>query len=226
MACSFTALILAHARPQLIEAIAAQVREIGGEPKFTLDRPTDAVYNAVTRTGAQFDWSTLPVLSHRENFMFIRNQQLLRVETPYASIWDDDHLLADPAEARAALAEEPDLLYATKKYLWDSCDRHNAALPVHRSVFFFRVLAGDRFPLDRTINAPTRVHDEARRVADLRGPLLDCGYLTAAERARVLKAYKRAGKLDALTLGLTRPSDLQPVPAGPVLERMKELLCP
>lgn len=224
-------MVLGHRRPWLFSAIVEQARRIdpGAVVQIMLDRPTNDVLKAATRSGALVTTIPWAVLDYRENFMETRRRQLdaMRLFNPkYVSIWDDDQLLEKPAEVRGALTSlcDFDLVYATKTYLWDSLETENTRLPVHRSVHFFRLLEGDQFPMDRTINAPVQVHDGARRVYDLQHPLLDIGYLTEAERLRVWKVYKRAGKIDALTKKLLEKPILAPVKTSPVLEQMKEFL--
>jgi hypothetical protein len=123
----------------------------------------------------------------------------------YAVLWDDDQVLEDPGAAATILADEPDLVYATKEFFWDRTDQVARHLPVHRSVFFFKCLPGDEFPQNRIIHAPARIHDTAKVVVDFPGKLLDYGYLTEADRNRCWREYKGAGKLDPATLALIRP---------------------
>lgn len=149
-----------------------------------------------------------------ERFMELRQIQLdmIRGRHPaYGVIWDDDHVLADVDEAKAVLADQPDLVYASKLFLWDSQETYNDAMPQHRSVFFFRMLEGDQFPLDRTIHAPARIHDTASKVVDLQAPLLDHGYRHQKDREKIFKEYVRVGKIDAATVPLVEPPTLKKV---------------
>ncbi len=222
-------MVLAHARPQLLRAIVRQAREIDPSAvvQITSDRPTDAVVEELATLEAEHFRAAVPALDRRENFLTLRNQQLNQMRgrrVKYGVLWDDDHLLQDTGEARRLLVSDPDLVYATKAYLWNSLTTENVALPVHRSAFFFRMLPGDQFPLTRMINAPEQIHDNAKVVTDLTGRLFDVGYLTEAERRRVWEAYKRAGKLDRLTMGLVSPGILRAVPAHPILDHLRQLL--
>lgn len=222
-------MVLAHRRPWLLGAIQAQAKQIDPHAvvQFTYDRPTEEVTWALA-TAEHRQAAPRAVLDHRENFMEVRRWQLdqMRPFNPvYGVLWDDDHLLEDPAEARRVLEEgRADLVYATKAYLWDKLELENKALPTHRSPFFFRLLPGDQFPLDRTINAPAWVHDTKPMVTDLHGRLLDIGYLTQEERERVWRAYKKAGKIDQLTTKLLAPPLLKKVPLCPTLEIIDECL--
>jgi len=67
---------------------------------------------------------------------------------------------------------------------------------------FFRNLPCQRWT--RMVHAPHPIHDTGRP-GQLQGGLLDIGYLRPPERARVWEVYKRAGKIDPLTLGMIDP---------------------
>lgn len=222
--CNLGLMVLAHRRPWLLPLIARQVQEFWPDKsviQVTLDRPTSAVLQAVERMGrlhpqVHITATDIPALAHRENFMRLRNFQLdqLRPFNPrYACIWDDDHILECPQEAKWRMIEQkaPDLVYIRKRFLWDTIDQQNTAIPEHRSVMFFRVRPDDRFPEDRMIHAPAGVHDDpASRYTTMKSTLLDVGYLTPGERERVFAAYKAAGKIDAATLALVSPPQLKP----------------
>lgn len=143
--------------------------------------------------------------------MEMRNHQLglVQLENPkFACICDDDHILEDPDEARRKLERRDyDLVYATKIMFWDDLTKVSSAFPKHRSVLFFRSLPGDHFDPDRIVHAPQMIHTSARTV-DLKGGLLDVGYLYSEDRERVWARYKRTGKIDAATLPLIRQPQL------------------
>lgn len=143
-------------------------------------------------------------LDDKERFMELRQWQLSFAPPGWAVLWDDDQVLANPSEFAQHFHSDVDLLYATKVFFWDSDDQVATHLPPHRSVFFFRRRDGDQFPLGRTIHAPVDVHDNPRGVADLRGALLDYGYMRRDDRLRCWNEYKRVGKIDAATLALVR----------------------
>ncbi len=112
-------------------------------------------------------------------------------------------------------ADQSDLIYARKLYLWDRPDQYSTHLPEHNSVFVFRHMKGDRFPFDnhRIIQAPVGVHDNpTSRRFDLKTYLLDVGYMFEKERKRIFRAYGRAGKLDNLVMGLLNEPRLHPMP--------------
>ena len=212
---------LLHARHAYIRAIAASIRQmcLPVEWQIVLNRPTSKVVAELNAALARLHPSVRPTLLDApfspldkvERFMELRQWQLERLSPcDYAALWDDDHVLGDPKAVRATLLENPDLVYATKTFFWDNDASVNTRLPPHRSAFFFRYLAGDAFPLDRTIHAPARVHDTAKIVVDLPGGLLDYGYMTLEDRERCWRDYKRVGKIDAATLPLIQP----PVLAG------------
>lgn len=203
-------MVLCHARPYILRDIVDQAWTLADEVRveFMLDRINGAVSDAVFTSGCDrvLD-APVPALDHKENFMEVRRAQWHSMRTwepDYAVLWDDDHLLEGPREARRVLEGRPDLVYATKAHLWDSVKQENIRFPTHRSPFFFRCLPDDDYPLDRMIHAPAGIHDHATKVVDLKGRLLDIGYIERGERARVWAAYKRAGKIDAATLPLIK----------------------
>jgi hypothetical protein len=118
-----------------------------------------------------------------------------------------------PQEGRFWMARRFDLIYARKRFLWNSIDKFNAKMPEHRSVFFFKCLDEDDFPsveTGRIIHAPVRVHDSPdSRSVTLESNLLDIGYLWPEERERVFRAYAEAGKIDSATTPLVQEPDLR-----------------
>jgi len=146
-----------------------------------------------------------------ERFMEMRRWQYdLLPPCDYGVIWDDDHYLEDPNEARLLLEKrEYELIYATKAFFWGDTKHIATHIPTHRSVFFFRCLPGDQYPLDRTIHAPARIHDTATKVIDLQSKLLDFGYLSRAERDRCWADYKGVGKIDSATTALIEDPTLE-----------------
>lgn len=216
-------LLLAHQRPWLLPLIARQVAENWGERSVicvTLDRATSPVLRAVARMTEMHPRvrifnSPIAALDRGENFMRLRNlqlEQLQDVRPNYACLWDDDHILECPREAKWRFGRyKSDLIYARKRFFWDGLDHVNTALPDHNSVLFFRYSPDDRFPEDRMIHAPAGVHDKPdAKVTQMRSTLLDIGYLTRNERERVFNAYKQAGKVDAATMALVSPPVLTP----------------
>lgn len=146
-----------------------------------------------------------------ERFMELRQWQLSFAPPGWAILWDDDQCLANPGELAGHLdpSKNTDLVYATKVFFWDSDEQVATHLPTHRSVFLFRRREGDVFDLGRTLHAPVGVHDAPREVADLKGALLDYGYMRQEDRARCWSEYKKVGKLDAATFPLIQEPTLQ-----------------
>jgi hypothetical protein len=216
------AMVLCHHRPWLLPLIQKQIFSTWPDARihYALNRPNAAVVAAVNKLAADTRVRAFDVdqgLRTEGDWMVLRSLQLveMQLENPrFICIWDDDHILEDPDEAARKLSRRDyDLVYATKAFFWDSLDNISTAFPAHRSVFFFRNLPGDEFPLDRMIHAPTCVH-ESKRVVDLKGKLLDVGYLLRENRQYVWEQYKRTGKIDAATLPLVREPTLTPWPAG------------
>lgn len=218
-------MLLCHERHQYLRAIyqCLQRMRTTTHLQITANRPNSRVVSVIQDIAADADYDPLidvkilrapfDPLEKGERFMELRQWQLEHLpDTEYGVIWDDDHFLADPAEAHQLLhrpRKSVDLVYATKLFFWDSLDTITTHLPRHRSVFFFRRLPGDKFPTDRTIHAPAQIHDTAITVRDLKTPLLDYGYLSKADRERCWNDYKRAGKIDAATLALLKEPKLQ-----------------
>jgi hypothetical protein len=215
-------MVLVHQRPQLLRLIVEQAVETWPDAviDFGQDRPsTDVaaqVYllqrdypNNVTHWNCPF-----PAIAHREQFLELRQLQLERLhdaKVKYLAMWDDDHILADPEEAKRCLADNPTLVYCHKLYMWDSPSFINLGLPGHNSVLFSRRLEGDRFGTNM-VNAPAEVMRKGEgNFVQMKTWLMDIGYMTASERKRVWEVYKRAGKIDDLTLGLMRAPKLHPV---------------
>lgn len=176
--------------------------EVLGEVGYVVDQPRERV--TVDVLDAPFS-----PLERKERFMELRQWQLERVPlSTWGVLWDDDHVLGDVAESALKLHERWDLIYATKLFFWNDDEHFTTHVPVHRSVFYFRMLAGDRYPLDRTIHAPAIVHDSGQKTTDLQAPLLDYGYMDARDRERCWADYKRVGKIDPATLAIVQEPKL------------------
>lgn len=214
-------MVLCHQRPWLLPLIARQCQTMWPESvlQFTLNRPSAAVLEAVQQAkvfhpGAEvFEAPFDPVDDKGEHWMELRNWQLERMEArgpEFVMMWDDDHLFERPLEADTYMKAGYDLIYTKKLYFWQQANLVNVALFPHNSVTFFRLLKGDRFPLDRIIHAPAGIHDNPlAKSAQMASRLLDIGYLFPEDRERVFKMYARAGKLDAA---------VKPLMEEPVLE--------
>lgn len=216
---------LVHSRAHLLEAIFRQMPKLGRVHwQIVLSKPTadvlyevDRIYTLLLYRAAGLEIEILEApfspLEERERFMELRKWQAehLPPDCDYACIWDDDHILEDPAELKALMNGEGfDLAYATKLFFWDSPKTYTTHIPVHRSVFVYRVLPGDAFPVDRTIHAPEQIHDRAAHVIDLKGRLLDYGYMRSLDRERCWRDYKRVGKIDPATVAIVQPPSLHP----------------
>jgi hypothetical protein len=208
-----------HERDRFIQPIFRQLKELQIPVRWQLclNKPNSAVLAEVAALVPTelvsidvFDAPFSP-LERKERFMELRQWQLEQAPpTTYGVLWDDDHVLADVKEAREKLLRDYDLIYATKLFFWGDDEHFTTHIPTHRSVFFFRRLDGDRYPLDRTIHAPARIHDTGKRVVDLAAPLLDYGYLCERDRERCWADYKRCGKIDASTLAIVQEPELLP----------------
>lgn len=218
---SLGVLVLAHKRPQLLGLICRQIFETWPDARvdFTLDRPTPEVAAEARRLACHFDGvrifdAAFAAIDGKENFIALRDWQLQKLHQTgckYIAMWDDDHVLADPLEAKKAMDEGADLVYATKAYFWDGLDAINVGLPRHTSILFSRRIDGDHWM--KMVGAP-QLASELPISRELVGPLLDVGYMAESERQRVWKVYKRAGKIDQLTTGLILPPTLQRVREG------------
>lgn len=228
---------LVHQRPQLLRLIVEQIAATwpDGVVDFGMDRPSAEVRTACELLQKDYPnivrlWETpIPAISHKENFLELRQLQLERLQrtgVDYLAMWDDDHILADPGVAAAALEKLPPLVYCHKLYLWDRPETINIGLPGHNSVLFSRRLPGDRFG-PNMVNAPAEILRRGEGdFAQLQTWLIDIGYMTSTERTRVWNVYKRAGKIDSLTLGLLKPPTLHRVDkdldSSPWYHKLKE----
>jgi hypothetical protein len=208
---------LVHRRHQLLPLIVEQA--VATWPSalvdFGMDRPSPEVSQTVGDLVTKYPdnvraWMVpVPAISHRENFMVLRQLQLERMHqfrAEFVALLDDDHIFSHPEEAAQLMNDGCDLIYTHKVYLWGSCATMNLALPGHCSVTISRRLESDAFG-GSMVNAPDRILRDGL-VGQMRTYLLDVGYLTEAERKRVWEVYKRAGKIDPLTLGLNAPPRL------------------
>lgn len=213
-------MLLAHRRPWFLPLIVEQaLSEFKSVVDITVDAPSADVVEVVDKLSRNarvrvFE-SPVRCLAGKENFMQVRQFQLEKIQElkpRYGVIWDDDFIMEQPQEGRYQMAHNYDLIYATKRYVWDSLEYYNERMFTHRSVFFFKMLEGDVFPLDRMIHAPVMVHDsEDSRSIDLQSFLLDYGYLWESERERVFRTYAQAGKIDDSTKPLVMPPQLKKI---------------
>lgn len=220
---SVVAMVLTHRRPWLLGLLTEQLVKTWPEARvqFTADRPSAAVVAAMEAARAAYPNSVdifqapFPAVGAKENFDALRAwqyEQALEHSPKYGAIFDDDHILDEPERAREDLERTgADIASVTKIQFWDSLRTINALLPLHHSPLFFRLRAGDQFPVgvNRMIHAPVNIHDDPKAVRiDLSTPLLDIGYLWKSERDRVFAMYARVGKIDPHTRPLVEPPRL------------------
>ncbi len=230
-------MVLCHHRPWLLGLIVEQIYATWPDAvvHFMADRPNAAVIAELAKLeshpAVKVFTSDMPAVGGVENFMLVRQCQLrfMQQENPrFICIWDDDHILENPKEAADKVRHRHyDLIYTKKTIFWDDLEHTNCDLPVHNSVFFFRHLLNDRFPLNRMIHAPWQIHDKLdAKVAQMKSTLLDIGYLYPEQREEVFKRYARAGKLDAATLPLTssKPNLAPYDKKGPWLDKLRKIL--
>jgi hypothetical protein len=114
--------------------------------------------------------------------------------------------------------KDTDVWNAHSVFVWDKSDQINVNRK-HCSPILFRFRDRDQFPLDRDIQAPLPLFDEAhikRRIGLLTTPLLDYGTFEAAERERVFNAFVKAYKRDLYVYSII---------AEPELKSLDEYFC-
>lgn len=219
------AMVLCHRRPWLLPLIARQCRTIWPDSivQFTLDRPSAEVIEAAQEArrwheNLEIFEAPFPPIGEKENWMALRNWQLEQMEPrgpEFCMIWDDDHIFERPMDADVYMKAGYDLVYTRKLFFWNQTNMVNIGLFEHNSVSFFRLIKGDRFPLDRIIHAPAGIHDNPlAKKAQMNSRLLDVGYLYPEDRERVFNMYAKAGKLDAATMPLMEEPILEQYKAG------------
>lgn len=213
-------MLLVHSRAHVLAHIVNQMPKIGHvHLQIVLSTPSSDVLYEVDRLFHMKHNRRLKIeileapfnpLDQYERFMELRRWQAARLpkNCKYAIIWDDDHILEDPAELRDEIRAGFDLAYAEKVFFWNSTKTYTTHIPRHNSVFAYRCLHGDLFPLDRTIHAPSQIHDTAQKIVQLKGRLLDYGYLRALDRDRCWRDYKKVGKIDAATTAIIQQPQL------------------
>jgi len=213
-------MMLVHQRAHVLAKIVAQLPKIAKvHLQIVLSKPSsdvlfevDRLYHMNHPKRLQIEILEAPFnpLEQYERFMELRRWQAERLprDCKYACIWDDDHILEDAREFKDALGFGFDLCYAEKLFFWNSTKTYTTHIPRHNSVFAYRCLPGDTFPLDRTIHAPVKIHDTAEKIVQLKGRLLDYGYLRALDRDRCWRDYKKVGKIDAATTAIIQQPKL------------------
>lgn len=235
-------LLRVHRRHEYLGKIFDQIRKLNRSRKITvtvgMDRPAPKVIAAVHKemelclrsrknrivnchpmppvvsaTGAR--WME-PLLALHENHR--RDCAASGWGPPDAGmLLDDDALFTDAglAEIRGHLLELTyDRLDVRHLFLWDHPDQHNANVPEHWSCAVWRQYPGDHFPTTFVTKSPERVA-RSRSVLRLEHAALEYGWLTQDARDAAFTAAKAAGRLDAHTLSLVRPPNLQRLHASP-----------
>jgi hypothetical protein len=163
-----------------------------------------------------------PILSPKAGEQFREAKrlqfQIIQAAAPDWVLLADDDRWFEPLGAHEELPRvladgDKDIWYATSWFVWDQTDRFNAARH-HHSPVLFRFEPGLEYPLDRDIQVPLPLHDEAivqGRAGELQTPLLDFGTFEREERARVYKAFVEAGKIDAYVEGINGPPDIRSI---------------
>lgn len=194
-----------------------------------VDRPSWGVSKIITKYADRL-WGLsecpfqLISKKHGERFMEALNFQvaaLTATATDWLTIADDDRWWSPPQideELPQAMANEAvDIYYGRSLFFHSNTDTYTKTRH-HDSVVLFRTLRGDRFPVDRTIQATEKRHDGAimqGRVGHLATPLLDYGTWTPEERDRVYKAFTEAGKTDSYVESIrTAPELITYAPPG------------
>lgn len=190
------------------------------------DRPTDQVrtilanHNDLIRTTWEPDFQV--VGPKGEKFREFKKAQFEQIKNwsvrPDWILFQDDDRWFEPnritEELPKVLADKDhDMWLAESLFIWDRSDQYNANR-LHRSPVLFRFRPRDQYPLDRDIQAPSPLHDQAiirRRAGVLKTPLLDYGTFSEGERARVYAAFMQAGKDDPYVHSIVEEPELLPV---------------
>lgn len=190
------------------------------------DRPTDRVREVLANFKdliVGIDDAPVPLVGERLGFCEAARFQFDRIRglNPDWVLFQDDDRWLEPSGANVDLGclDDPnlDLVYAASLFIWDHPNRFNPSRS-HCSPIFFRYRSWDQFPIDRELQAPLPLHDEAivrGRTAVLTTPLLDYGSFTPEERAHLSRVFLAAGKDDDYIRALTKPA---------LLSRVTELL--
>jgi len=220
------AIVFAHARAQTLDEALEQI--LVELPKHGLrtaavihtDRCTPPVRTVVQKwldTGFVLGTidSKVPVRSpeHGETFNLARSSGLwfldyLGVKAQWASFWDDDWLLADPARAVRALLLHMDVPYwkAAILFAWTPDGQINIRQH-HCSPLFFRYQPYMHMHPKWHTHVPEELRMQEGEI--LGSYLLDRGAATVEERLALYKECARAGKCDAYTQRLVQPPQLK-----------------
>lgn len=129
-------------------------------------------------------------------------------------LWDDDALFSPGAlrELRGHLrCLEHDRIEVLSLFAWNHPDKINEKFPPHWSACLFRVYPDDEYPTDFEVHCP-RFCARSQRVAPLRSPWLNYGYMEPTERELTWQDQKAAGKIDGHTMCLIQAPRLIDLP--------------
>lgn len=222
------ALVRTHNRHNLLPVVLDELLRYGTlgidvSISLALDRPTPAVLRVAADYAAHCSTCEMPfaLLSPEgEKFSEGLNLQLEDIERwpgpppDWLYLADDDRWFEPnsiTSELPLALADpDVDLWYCRSVFFWDSPSQYNLNR-YHHTPLLSRYNPGDRFPTNRMISAPEKMHDQAivrGRIANLKTPLLDYGSFNIQWREELYRSFEAAGKVDDYTGSLLRdPGD-------------------
>jgi hypothetical protein len=186
-----------------------------------LDRPTPEVRELVHSCSLVFAIMSSPDPLVSPGGLTFREAKAAQLDAIGADLTPDWILLQDDdrwfeplgaaEELPLALADDDvDMWYARSWFVWDRSDQINLNR-FHNSPVLFRWDEEQEFPLNRDIQAPLPLHDEAIiqvRTGTFKTPLLDYGTFDEAERKRVFDEFLAAGKDDPYVRSIMKPPHL------------------
>lgn len=185
------------------------------------DRTTTDVQTVLDEFKGQF-WGLkhldFPILGDRERFREAKELQfrILEAAAPDWVLLQDDDRWFEPLGISEELPrfltqDDVDIVYARSWFVWDRPGTFNTARH-HYSPVLFRYAPGLHYPLDRDIQVPLPLHDEAiiqGRAGEFETPLLDFGTFDERERKLTFEAFRAAGKDDHYVNSIVGPPDLK-----------------
>lgn len=224
------ALVRSHNRHNLLQVVLDELIRYGTLPGLTvsislaLDRPTHNVLAVAAAHEANCSICEMPfpLLSAErgERFSEGLNLQLEDINRwpgpppDWLYLADDDRWF-EPNGITKELPEalsnpDVDLWYCRSVFFWDFPGSYNLNR-YHHTPLLSRYNPGDRWPTNRMISAPERIHDAAivrGRIGNIKTPLLDYGSFTPLWREELYRSFEAAGKVDDYTGSLLRdPGD-------------------
>jgi hypothetical protein len=218
-----------HRRARALYHVLSELRRyrgLGIEIRIhaLLDRPTPEVkalleiFSGLIRTRWYPDFVVLSKVGG-ERFREAKMEQFEQIKAwPERPDWvllqDDDRWfepLGATEELPKALADpNVDMWYARSLFVWDKRDQINVRRK-HNSPVLFRCRNRDQYPLDRDVQAPVPLHDEAickARTGLLETPLLDYGTFSQEERDKTFNAFWEARKRDKYVYSIQEEPEL------------------